>query len=136
MAAGTGKGRVIDGRPVSTVNANLTAAAAVTEARRLAENLGLSFMGDTKGGPFDIPPAKAVEVLNAPNVGGRPSSDVVLPWCNGLDVTRRGRDVWIINFCAEMAEADAALYEAPFEDALATVYPLPPPHNHAPYNDL
>src|SRR5260370_40486745 len=119
MAAGTGRGRVLDGRPVATVNANLTAAADVTQARRLAENLGLSFMGDTKGGPFDIPPAKAVEVLNAPNVGGRPSSDVVLPWCNGLDVTRRGRAVSISDFGAETADADAALYEAAFEHSRA-----------------
>jgi hypothetical protein len=55
-------------------------------------------MGDTKGGPFDIPLARALEFLHAPNVSGRPSSDVVLPWCNGLDVTRRNRDVWIVDF--------------------------------------
>ena len=45
----------LDGEPVKTINANLTSALDLTQARRLEENLNLSFMGDTKGGAFDIP---------------------------------------------------------------------------------
>jgi type II restriction/modification system DNA methylase subunit YeeA len=121
---GTEAARTLDGAPVATVNANLTAAADVTQARRLAANLNLSFMGDTKGGPFDIPFATARELLDTPSVGGKPASDVVLPWCNGLDVTRRGRDVWIIDFGVEMPEAAAALYEGPFKHVQESVYPF------------
>jgi hypothetical protein len=51
---GSEKARVLDGKPVKVINANLTATADVTKARRLAANLNVAFMGDTKGGPFDI----------------------------------------------------------------------------------
>ena len=53
--------RTLDGKPVGAINANLTATADITQAKRLAANLNLSFMGDTKGGPFDIPFEKARE---------------------------------------------------------------------------
>ena len=73
-------------------------------------------MGDTKGGPFDIPGDLARRMLAAKgNPNGRPNSDVVRPWANGLDITRRPRDVWIVDFGTGMSLEDAALYEAPFE---------------------
>ena len=73
-------------------------------------------MGDTKGGPFDITADVAAQMLAAPlNPNGRPNSDVVRPWVNGLDITRRPRDMWIIDFGVDMSEEEAALYEAPFE---------------------
>ncbi|MDP9237611.1 MAG: hypothetical protein M3P30_09495 [Chloroflexota bacterium] len=87
----------------------------MTKARRLKENLGISFMGDTKVGPFDILPRDAKAMLNAHNPHGRPNSDVVRPWVNGLDITRRPRGMWIIDFPPGMSEKDAAKYEAPFE---------------------
>ncbi len=102
-------------RRVSQMNANLTSAADVTKARRLEENLGISFMGDTKVGPFEIPEARAKEMLGKPNPHGRPNSDVVRPWVNGLDITRRPRHMWIIDFPPGTSESEAALYEAPFE---------------------
>ncbi len=114
--------RDLDGRPVGTINADLTAAADVTLAKRMTANSGLSFMGDTKGGPFDIPFEKAQEFLHTPNVSGKPSSDVVVPWCNGLDVTRRNRDMWIVDFGVNMSGKEAALYEGPFELTRANLY--------------
>ena len=73
-------------------------------------------MGDTKGGPFDIPGDLARQWLALPlNPNGRPNSDVVRPWVNGLDITRRPRDIWIIDFGVDMPEHEAALYEVPFE---------------------
>jgi hypothetical protein len=101
--------------PVEGINANLTSRLDVTQARRLKENAGISFMGDTKVGPFDISEAQARRLLAAPNPHGRPNSDVVRPWVNGLDITRRPRDMWIIDFPPGMPEGDAAMYEAPFE---------------------
>jgi len=45
-------------------------------------------MGDTKGGPFDLPPESARAMLSAGgNPNGRSNSDVVRPWVNGLDIT-------------------------------------------------
>ena len=46
-------------------------------------------MGDTKGGPFDIDAATARALLASPNPDGRSNADVVRPWVNGLDLTRR-----------------------------------------------
>ena len=45
----------LDGEPVNSINPNLTAGLDLTKVRRLKENRGIAFMGDTKGGPFDIP---------------------------------------------------------------------------------
>jgi type II restriction/modification system DNA methylase subunit YeeA len=107
--------RMLNGQPVSAINANLTTGTNLTQARRLKENLGVAFMGDTKGGPFDIPEAVAKELLAKPNPDGRSNRDVVRPWTNGLDVTRRPRGLWIIDFGVGTTQAQAALYEAPFE---------------------
>ena len=100
--------------PVNIINANLTSQMDSTQARRLKENLGTSFMGDTKVGPFDIPESRARQLLAAPNPHRRPNSDVVRAWVNGLDVTRRPRNMWIIDFPPGTTEVAAALYEAPF----------------------
>jgi len=107
--------RILNGKPVACVHANLRAAANTTTAKPLAANLGLSFMGDTKGGTFDISEAVAVEMLCAPNPHGRPNSDVLVPWINGLDVVRRPRGMWIIDFGVGMSREDACRYERPFE---------------------
>ncbi len=71
-------------------------------------------MGDTKGGPFDISFEIAIKLLLSPNVNGRPSSDVITPWCNGKDVTQRGRDMWIIDYPARTDESEASLYDSVF----------------------
>jgi type II restriction/modification system DNA methylase subunit YeeA len=106
---------MLDGHAVSTINPDLTAAADLTRARQLAENLGIAFMGDTKGGAFDISPDEVARQLAAPlNPNGRPNTDVVRPWVNGLDLTRRPRGMFIIDFGVEMPLGAAALYERPF----------------------
>jgi type II restriction/modification system DNA methylase subunit YeeA len=102
-------------RPVEGINANLTSQTDVTKARRLKENLGISFMGDTKVGPFEISESLARQFLPKPNPHGKPNSEVVRPWVNGLDITRRPRRMWIIDFPPGTSETEAALYEAPFE---------------------
>ena len=106
---------MLNGHPVAAINANLTSGNDLTRARRLASNIGIAFMGDTKGGPFDIPGDVARAMLSSPNPDGRSNADVVRPWVNGLDLTRRPRDMWIIDFGADMPIREAALYEAPFE---------------------
>ena len=114
----------LDGEPVKTINANLTSALDLTQARRLDENLNLSFMGDTKGGAFDILDKLAQEMLAEPvNPNGRPNSDVVRPWVNGMDITRRPRGMWIIDFGVDMPEEQAALYEQPYQYVRQHVLP-------------
>ena len=71
--------------------------------------------GDTRNGAFDIAGDLAREWLRLPaNPNGQPNADVLKPWINGMDLTRRPAGKWIIDFGSEMNEADAALYEAPF----------------------
>jgi type II restriction/modification system DNA methylase subunit YeeA len=120
---GSETSRELDGKPAPTINPNLTATADTTQAKPLAQNQNISFMGDTKGGAFDIPFDTAMKLIHTPNVNGRPSSDVITPWCNGLDVTRRAREIWIIDFGTDCEEADAAQYEAAFEYVREHVFP-------------
>ncbi len=115
--------RTLDGHAVAEINADLTSGIDLTTARRLRENLGISFMGDTKGGPFEITAEAAARMLARPNPDGRLNGDVVRPWVNGLDLTRRPRGLWIIDFGVGMSGGEAALYEAPFEYVLAEVRP-------------
>ncbi len=117
--------RRVEGVPAAAINADLTSASFdLTKARPLKENAGVAFMGDTKGGAFDISGELARQWLKLPlNPNGRPNSDVLKPWRNAMDVTRRSADKWIIDFGWTMSEADAALYEAPFRHILLHVQP-------------
>ena len=120
----------LNGETVDEIYTDLTArrgAAGVdlTKARRLARNAGVAFMGDTKGGPFDVPGDLARAWLREPaNPNGRPNSDVLKPWMNGMAVTRRAADKWIIDFGWTMVREEAALYEAPFQHAQKYVHPM------------
>ncbi|MGA2487170.1 MAG: type IIL restriction-modification enzyme MmeI [Roseiarcus sp.] len=105
-------------------------------AHRLAENANVAFMGDTKGGAFDIEGSLARAWLTEPlNANGRPNSDVLAPWINGLDLTRRGRDMWIVDFGWIMSEREATLYEAPFSHAVEKVKPEREGNRRATYRD-
>jgi hypothetical protein len=125
--------RTLGGRPVAAINPDLTSGVDLTQARPLRENLGISFMGDTKGGPFDIDADTARRLLASPNPDGRSNAAVVRPWVNGLDITRRRRDMWIIDFGIDMTEREAALYEAPFEYVREHVRPERIGNNRATY---
>ena len=121
---GTEAERTLDGRAVGSINANLTAGVDLTRARRLRDNLGIAYMGDTKGGPFEIPDDIAQRLLGAPNPDGRSNVDVVRPWVNGLDITGRPRHMWIIDFGVGMSREQAALYEGPYFHAVMNVEPV------------
>ena len=115
----------LDGVAVPAVHADLTAGAAdLTTARKLPENAGVAFMGDTKGGAFDVPGDLARRWLLLPsNPNGRPNADVLRPWANGMDVTRRPSDTWIIDFGWTMTEGEAAYYAEPYAHVAQNVRP-------------
>ncbi len=115
--------RELDGQAVTSINANLTSGLDLSRARQLQENLGIAFMGDTKGGPFDIPAELAAEMLSSPNPDGRPNADVVRPWVNGIDITARRRGMSIVDFGVSTSMSEAALYEMPFEHVRTHVRP-------------
>ncbi len=108
--------RTLDGAPAVAITSALTGDFDLSVSRPLLANRDICFRSDEKGGPFDIDTAAAQKMLAAPtNPNGRPNSDVVRPYVNGLDVTRRPRNVWIIDFGVDTPEHEAALYEVPFE---------------------
>ncbi len=115
--------RVLDGRPVEGINANLTSQVAdITQARRLRENVGICFQGPVKVGAFDVPASTAKQFLASPNPDGRHNGEVVRPWLNGRDIVGRPLNRYIVDF-AELPESEAALYERPFEYVLRAVKP-------------
>ncbi|MDR3489125.1 MAG: class I SAM-dependent DNA methyltransferase [Bradyrhizobium sp.] len=117
------EGLRLNGAPARQINTDLTGGASdFTKARRQSENAGVAFMGDTKGGAFDIPGSIAREWLKLPlNPNGRPNADVLKPWMNGMDIMRRPAGKWIVDFGWEMDKAAASLYEAPFTYCLSNV---------------
>ena len=120
----------LDGQPVDEIHADLTAnrdhqGVNLTLARRLSANARVAFVADQKGGLFDISGSQAREWLLLPaNPNGRTNADVLKPWVNGMDVTRRPAGKWIVDFGWTMSAADAALYEKPFEWVKEHVYPM------------
>ena len=106
----------MNGIPETQINADLTAGTLdLTRAAPLERSRGVAFQGDIKRGPFDISGDTARQWLCLPaNPNGRPNADVLKPWINGIDLTRRPSDKWIVDFGDTMSEAEAALYEAPF----------------------
>jgi len=117
----------LDGEPVGRIFADLSAdrgGVDLTCAAKLKANRATAFQGPVKVGPFDVEGHIAREWLEAPtNPNGRMNSDVVRPLLNGMDITRRPSDRWIVNF-AEMPEPEASLYERPFEFVRDTVKPV------------
>ena len=120
----------LDGVVVDEIYADLSARRGgvgidLTDAQRLAANASVSFKGDEKGGPFNVPSHLAREWLRLPaNPNGRTNADVLKPWINGMDVTRRPADKWIVDFGSRMSEGEAALYEEPFRWLKERVYPI------------
>jgi type II restriction/modification system DNA methylase subunit YeeA len=114
----------LNGQSVQKINSDLTASLDTTNAIRLLENSEIAYRGDTKGGAFDIPGEVASKMLAAPiNPNGKYNSEVVRPWVNGLDIARRPRHMWLIDFGVNMSEEEAALYEVPYEYVRQRVLP-------------
>ncbi len=123
LVAFTGKGDTeeptLDGQTVAAINPDLTAGGSkglnLTSAEPLPDNTGFSFFGVCLAGAFDIPGELARGWLKQPNPNGRPNSDVVRPLRNGNDVLKDWKDRWVVDFGPTMTEAEAALFEVPYQ---------------------
>jgi methylase of polypeptide subunit release factors len=119
----------LDGAEVQGITADLKAGDAgnlkggLTSAVPLLENQGASFFGVCLAGPFAVQGEEAREFLRLPNPNGASNADVLQPIWNGIDVTRRPEDRWVIDFGPQMGEPEAALFEAPFQWILSVVKP-------------
>jgi len=115
---------ILDGRSVVAINTDLTEGVDLTKALKLKENAGLCFMGPSPKAPFDIPTTMAETMLRAPiNVNGRPNSDIVRPVASAVDLVKRARNEWTIDF-GQMPLEQASLYEQPFAYVKEHVYPI------------
>ena len=122
---GTEKEKHLDGHVVSNINSNLTSATAdITKAVRLAANRAFGFIADVKAGQFDLHESDSLPLLHEPNPNRRPNSDVLIPWVNSLDILRRPRGFWIVDFGADGSHEFAARYTAPYAKVLSDVFPL------------
>ena len=133
--SGSEQDRCLDGSDVSVINSDLTASVDITSAANLAENRNLAFMGDTKGGAFDIPPEMAKDFLAAQNSTGHDNAEVVIPWINGSDITWRNRGMWIIDFGVDMPIETAQSYELPFAFVTERVKPIREQNRRAVYRE-
>ncbi len=129
---------ILDGHPVAEIYADLTGqsintgtAIDLTKTAKLAENIGLSFSGTKKGGPFEIEGDIARQWLIAPNPHNKSNCEVLRPWANGRTIVQRSSDLWIIDFGTEKKLIDAALYEAVFQHVQFNVKPQREKNNRA-----
>lgn len=115
----------LNGSETARINSDLTADTDLTKAGRISRNLSVAFQGDIKRGNFDIPGDTARAWMSLPTNPNGCSNDTVLrPWIDGMDITRRPADKWIVDFGWNMSEEDAALYEAPYEYLQKSVRPF------------
>jgi hypothetical protein len=121
---GAEKSRVLNCKTVKEISPQLDAESKTHTATIIQANTGISFMGITPAGPFDIPSEIALEWLKSPNPSGKPNSDVLRPYFNGLDLTKRARQAWTIDFGVAMPIEIAASYEKPFGYLKKEVKPI------------
>lgn len=109
----------LDGNPVPKIHPDLTGgdkSTNLTLAKRLPSNKATAFQGTISYGPFEVSGDIARDFLARPvNPNGRYNSDVVRPWTNGQDITKRPSDHWIVFFPDALGADEAALYEAPWQ---------------------
>jgi type II restriction/modification system DNA methylase subunit YeeA len=114
----------LNGYAVEQINADLTSNEAdLTKASRLVEDRGIAFQGPVLIGPFQVPGDLARTWLNAPlNPNGKSNTEILRPILNASDIVRTPSGRWVIDFHLR-DEANASLFEGPFEYALREVKP-------------
>jgi len=113
----------INGVEVENINPNLTTGLDMTKVISLKENNNCGFVGIQKSGPFDISGELARKWLQLPtNPNGQANKEILRPTFNGSDLTSYSRDVWLIDFPRGMDEAEASLFEAPFQYLISSQY--------------
>jgi len=117
--------KTLNGEMVKKINIDLTSDIDLSLAKTLDENQDLSFEGLKKTGQFELSGELAKTMLNiGGNPNNRPNSDVVKPSFNGVDLVRRSRNVWIVDFGVDTPLEQACQYELPFEYIRENVKPF------------
>ena len=127
---GHGSGARLNGNEFESIHSDLTPGSAsgvghdLSKATRLATNAGAVSEGLRKDGPLDISGETARSWLRVPNPHGKSNAQILFPLINGIDITRRPRDGWVIDTGESMSESDASLFEAPFTHIVRSVKPV------------
>ncbi len=122
--SGSEQHRVLDSCPIAKINADLTTGVDVTVAKLLRDRQGMCFMGASPKAPFDISESQAIALNQLPlNPHQCANSDVVRRVASGIDLTRRDRLTWTLDF-GTLDQDSAASYEAPFEYIKLNVLPV------------
>jgi type II restriction/modification system DNA methylase subunit YeeA len=107
---------LLDGKPVDAINANLTSGLNTTAVARLRQNANTVFIGVQLSGPLSISREQAIQWLLLPqNANGYSNSSVLSPYVSTDDVVGRPTEEFLIDFPVGLKEADASLFEGPFE---------------------
>ena len=113
--------KLLDDRPVELIAADLTPllrkgistlfnADDLTQAKQLSTNANVSFIGTQKNGSFDIAGEMARNWLTQPNPHNMGNVAVLKPWANGINITRRNTDTWIIDFLYQFPNVEVEVY--------------------------
>jgi type II restriction/modification system DNA methylase subunit YeeA len=120
---GTEASRIVDGRAVSEITSSLTGDLDHASGAPLQRNVGIAFIGTTKGGDFDISEEEALSLLQSSGNPNRlPNSDVLKPIVNGRDILNRHPQRWLIDN-ADRALGAASMYERPHGIVVERVKP-------------
>jgi type II restriction/modification system DNA methylase subunit YeeA len=111
---GTQKQCSLDGISVVSIHPNLAAQSDLTTASPLQANERIGFIGLLPAGPFVISEEKATKLLSVPNAHAVCNSDVLRPYFNGDDITKRPSGSWVVDFDSRSSE-EAAKFEAVFD---------------------
>ena len=128
---GSEKTKLLDGKTVAEINANLTSSADTTESKTLNANLNLCFIGSKKAGEFEVTDETALSWLNDPTPHGRPNSDVLRLWVNGDALIKNRRSWWIVDAGVKLSLEIMSGYEKPFAWVLEKVKPDRDKNNEA-----
>jgi hypothetical protein len=115
---------LLNGKAATLINPDLSDGVDAASAGPLLENAGVAFRGNQKGGDFDVAWDSARRMLAAPNSSALSNLDVLRPYANGADITRRSRAMWLIDFGVARTLESAAGYESPFLHIEENVKPV------------
>ncbi len=119
-------GPKLNGKQSTKINADLAKSVDgldVTLAVPLFENEDVAFEGFRKYGALDVSGEVARKWLLLPNnIDNSRNNSVLFPYINGMSVTNRPDDTWVIDFHGLTVD-EAMNFEAPFEHAKELVLP-------------
>ena len=106
---------LLDGRSTEKIGPDLKPETTSHPVAVLVQNKKVAGQGTISGGPFELTPDIARQMLMVPtNPNGAKNEAVLRPWRNGDDLTDRSADWWVIDF-GGLSLAEAALFERPFD---------------------